>query len=626
MDIPDQLETTVEKPICIFDGECGFCRRSVNYLRADIEDAVSFAPFQEVADDFSEIPVEAFERAVFFVTSDGRVYRGAEAIFQLLAVGHRQLPLWLYKRIPGFSRIADRVYRWVEQHRPLVARIVRFFYGRDPRATSWIQARNAFLKVLGLIVVAAFVSLGVQLGGLFGPTGIVPIEETVSRMGLDGFSTKLLEKPTLFAFGTSPTLLKVTCLVGVFAGLAIFGGLFVRSSLAVAYVGYLSFTTVGAPFLPYQWDLLLLETLFFSIFIAPVGMSGFWPTKHRVGFSGMLVMHWILFRTMFLSGVVKLTSGDESWSNLQALDFHFWTQPLPTWTSYYAAALPDYLLEWMTAGTLIIELFIPLLFLMPRRFRRVGALSCLIFQVSIALTGNYGFFNLLMIGLCLAALDDGFYRMIAARLGRQLADTPTWSRRAPRPILRQILVGIGVSTVLVVGGLKGAQHSLGHRVGGETTQSVLAAASPFRIVNNYGLFAVMTKKRPEILLQGSRDGQTWKNYTFKFKPDKLDKRPTFVLPHMPRLDWQLWFAGLRGCRRSSWWLGRLQKRLLEGSPEVEALLGEVPFDDEPPRYLRTVQYCYRFSDAPEAWWVRGEKQLFCPPVRLKNGQLVRARF
>jgi hypothetical protein len=136
----------------------------------------------------------------------------------------------------------------------------------------------------------------------------------------------------------------------------------------------------------------------------------------------------------------------------------------------------------------------------------------------------------------------------------------------------------------------------------------------------------MTKKRPEILLQGSRDGQTWKNYTFKFKPDKLDKRPTFVLPHMPRLDWQLWFAALRGCRRSSWWLGRFQKRLLEGSPEVEALLGEVPFDDEPPQYLRTIQYRYRFSDTPEAWWVRGEKQLFCPPVRLKNGQLVRARF
>ena len=140
---------------------------------------------------------------------------------------------------------------------------------------------------------------------------------------------------------------------------------------------------------------------------------------------------------------------------------------------------------------------------------------------------------------------------------------------------------------------------------------------PFHSTNAYGLFAVMTTERPEIDLQGSEDGIVWKSYTFRWKPGDVMRRPEFCTPHLPRLDWQMWFAALGGdCRSQSWFLA-FEQRLLEGSPAVLGLLGENPFPDHPPRFLRARLYSYRFTrKGDQAWWKREEAGWFCPPVGL----------
>ena len=102
---------------------------------------------------------------------------------------------------------------------------------------------------------------------------------------------------------------------------------------------------------------------------------------------------------------------------------------------------------------------------------------------------------------------------------------------------------------------------------------------PLRSTNSYGLFAVMTTERPEIIVEGSDDGTSWKPYRFRWKPGELDRRPRFTTPHLPRLDWQLWFAALAGDCRSQPWFLRFEQKLLEGEPEVLSLLGENPFPD-----------------------------------------------
>jgi hypothetical protein len=152
---------------------------------------------------------------------------------------------------------------------------------------------------------------------------------------------------------------------------------------------------------------------------------------------------------------------------------------------------------------------------------------------------------------------------------------------------------------------------------------VFYAAQPLRSVNSYGLFAVMTTTRPEIIVEGSNDRQTWLAYEFKHKPGDAQRRPGFVAPHQPRLDWQMWFAALGTYRENPWFIN-FCVRLLQGSPEVLALLERNPFPNRPPRYVRATVYEYRFTSAAErratgAWWRREFKGEYCPVLSLRGG-------
>ena len=140
--------------------------------------------------------------------------------------------------------------------------------------------------------------------------------------------------------------------------------------------------------------------------------------------------------------------------------------------------------------------------------------------------------------------------------------------------------------------------------------------APFRSVNRYGLFAVMTTTRPEIIVEGSDDGVEWKAYEFKYKAGALNRRPPWVAPHQPRLDWQMWFAAL-GRYDDESWFHEFCQRLLDGSPAVLGLLDRDPFNGRPPREIRSVLYRYHFSDARSratdgVWWTREQLGLYSP--------------
>ena len=147
------------------------------------------------------------------------------------------------------------------------------------------------------------------------------------------------------------------------------------------------------------------------------------------------------------------------------------------------------------------------------------------------------------------------------------------------------------------------------------------AVAPFRTINGYGLFAVMTKERREILVQGSDDGVTWKAYTFRFKPGDPRRAPPWVAPYMPRLDWQMWFAALGGAEQNPWFL-RFLERLLEGSPAVSDLLEENPFGNNPPRFVRALSDRYTFTTMTEGrrtglWWIVEPAAIYFPAVSLE---------
>ena len=141
------------------------------------------------------------------------------------------------------------------------------------------------------------------------------------------------------------------------------------------------------------------------------------------------------------------------------------------------------------------------------------------------------------------------------------------------------------------------------------------------MVSGYGLFAVMTTERDEIVIEGSDDGVIWHEYEFRYKPGDVARRPPWNIPHQPRLDWQMWFAALedpRGLR----WFPRFLQRVLENEPTVMALLARNPFPDKPPLYVRAQFYDYTYArrddKAKGLWWERRSLGLYFPVVHLKN--------
>jgi len=264
-----------------------------------------------------------------------------------------------------------------------------------------------------------------------------------------------------------------------------------------------------------------------------------------------------------------------------------------------------------------VELVAPLLVLAPRRIRLFAAFAITLLQVLILLTGNYAFFNFLTIALCLLAFDDAALTgVLPRRILGWLSSSP---KAKQRPVVWRAVCTAVASLVLFTSGFKMIGEFSGRHW--RPADAVIRMIAPFEIVNTYGLFAVMTTSRPEIIIEGSRDGVTWLAYEFRYKPGGLTRHPPWVEPHQPRLDWQMWFAALGNYRTDPWILQFLQ-RLLEGSPQVLGLLLRNPFPDAPPRYIRAQVYDYRFTTADERkvtgeWWHREWKGIYVPELSLR---------
>jgi hypothetical protein len=270
-----------------------------------------------------------------------------------------------------------------------------------------------------------------------------------------------------------------------------------------------------------------------------------------------------------------------------------------------------------------VELGAPFLIFAPRRLRFCGGAAIAILQILILLTGNYTFFNWLALALCLLLLDDfALEKVVPLKLRRWFSfnsqpSTFNQSRRWPRFITVPLAIGVTMLYLFQISLTLGIRPAWFLPVA-----EADAWLEPFRTFSGYGLFAVMTTERREIIVEGSDDGVNWRSYEFKYKPGDVDRRPAFVAPHQPRLDWQMWFAALGDYQENPWFVN-FCLRLLQGSPEVTALLAKNPFPDHPPRYLRAGLYDYQFTDFAErrgagAWWKREYIGLYLPPVSLSD--------
>ncbi|XP_075409551.1 lipase maturation factor 2 [Tenrec ecaudatus] len=586
--------------------------------------------------------------------------------------------------------------------------------------------RQLFLQGVAAVFMFAFASLYMQIPGLYGAGGILPARKMLRPQG-KGRWQQLWETPSLL--WEAPRLgldtaqgLELLSLLGTLLAL---GALLLRPlrgclTYLLLWAAYLSACQVGQVFLYFQWDSLLLEAGFLAVLVAPLRQRPLQRKAPQSGLAGAMphedlpfwLVRWLLFRLMFASGVVKLTSRCPAWWGLTALTYHYETQCLPTPAAWYAHHLPAWLHRLCVAATFLIEVAVPPLFFSPlRRLRLAAFYSQVLLQLLIMLTGNYNFFNLLTLVLCTTLLDD---QHLHTEQGR--------SRKMPASWPKTLLAALALLLELTVYGLLayGTAHYFSLEVDWEqrtihsrtnftfhqfsqwlksvtlptmwlggvslawellaalwrwtqvrgwlwklwssvqlfvfgvatvalftislvpysymepdthgrllpTVHRLFSSVEHLQLANSYGLFRRMTGLggRPEVVLEGSYDGQHWTEIEFMYKPGNMSRPPAVVTPHQPRLDWQMWFAALGPHTHSPWFTG-LVHRLLQGQESVIRLVqsdpSRYPFHKQPPTYIRAQRYKYWFTQPEEQsrWWRRQWVEQFFPSVTLGDPTL-----
>ncbi len=583
----------IKKPLLIYDGECGFCRYCVNYLVSLVGQKVKFSPFQIEKKNFPKIPLKDFKSAIVLINPNGEKASGAEAGFGVLALGGYGVWHWIYKKIKPFSSLSEGIYRWIARHRNLTYKLCKIAFGRDWRSPRFERTVEWFYTLLAITYISAFLSLSVQILGLVGSNGITPAQIFLNRWasftGIDAY----INFPSIFWFNSSDIMLQFVCLLGALSAL----GLCIKKiriwAALVCYLLYLSYFSVGQIWLGYQWDIFLLEVGFLAIFL-PLWLPVF-----------VWMFRLLVFKFFFLSGMVKVLA-DENWRNLTALDYHFETQPIPNTLSYVFHSLPEFVLKFGTGGVLFVQLVIPFLIFAPRNFRYFGLICMTVLELLIMISGNYNFFNILTLAICVLLLDD-----------QRIERIPQIIKSKIQPSVPGLLTKSFLMVVVLLYVPMAVSQSFHHQIKvSDPVQFIMAYTSPLKMSNSYGLFANMTTKRPEIVIEGSMDGESWRPYEFKYKPGDLNKIPRFTGPHQPRLDWQMWFAALKGnWENVSWWTPFIES-LFQRNPEVLSLLESEAFPQNTPKYIRATLYEYNFAEiGSTTWWTRKKLGTFMPKAQ-----------
>ncbi|MGH9546325.1 MAG: lipase maturation factor family protein [Terriglobales bacterium] len=510
------------------------------------------------------------------------------------------------------------------------ASAIRRVFDGQSGATDCLVPRWLFLRALGLIYFSAFFSLIFQIRGLIGPAGILPAESYLQAAARSlGPWALVWYVPSMLWWSSGSGMLDALCWAGLAASLLLVLNLWPRGALLVCFVCFLSFVAAAQDFSGYQSDGMLLEAGVIALFFAPAGFRPGLGRAHPPSRASLFLLQWEWFRIYFESGAVKLLSGDPEWRHFTAMDEYYQNGPLPTWIGWYVQHLPHWFHASTVVATLALELGLVWMLFLPRRWRIVCFFIVTPWQIGVILTANYTFLNYLVLVLGVLLLDDRFaLRWLPPNLKERVArsacgeaNTPGapvegwWQRLPPK----WAALTLALSSVMLLWIFYATTAELIWMfVPAPIPASPVTALEPFRIANQYGLFAVMTRGRYEIEFQGSADGQNWVPYPFRYKPQDLNQPPGIYAPYQPRFDWNLWFASL-GFWRAYPIVPNTELRLLANDKDVLNLFAGNPFPQQPPRQVRAVLWQYWFTTMAEKratgmWWRRQSLGLYAPTL------------
>ncbi len=464
----------------------------------------------------------------------------------------------------------------------------------DPDAYT-IATAIVFPRLLGVIYFFAFGAFLFQIRGLIGENGILPVKTFlvwVKRAYPKNYFSVI---PSVFWLNHSNAALLGVVATGTALSVLLMAGVYPPLILFFLYILYLSIVSAGQEFLGFGWEGFLLEITFNAFFLTLTTPSNLFI---------WISINLVLFRFHFQGAAVKLQSRDPNWRNLTAVAFHYQSQPIPNTQAWYAHKLPMWFQKFSTLLMFFLELVVPFA-LFGTDLMRFLAFFCLIsLQFFIWFTGNFSFLNHLTVVLCTILISNAYFG--------SYIDAPSTTSY---PFLDVLCTSVGLFLVALQLGFL-----WNHFYPNNLLNKVSSLFSSFYIANRYGIFAIMTTTRIEIVFEGSDDGIEWKEYLFYHKPSEVTRRPRRISPYQPRIDWQAWFLPFGYSRHESWFNNFIY-HLLKGTPEVMALLRENPFKDKPPKFVRTLSYDYTFSSVEEKkatgrWWNRRYVGVFSYPMTL----------
>jgi hypothetical protein len=470
--------------------------------------------------------------------------------------------------------------------------------------SGWLS-RALFERTLALIYLVAFLSAANQFVPLLGEHGLLPAVRFIDAVPFRA-------SPSLFYLAPYDGAFRAAAWIGVIAALAALSGYPQRLGWAAAtatwgllWVLYLSFVNVGQIFYGFGWETLLLETGFLAIFL---GASGTQPSRLL-----NLLQRWVLFRLMLGAGLIKLR-GDACWRDLTCLDVYYETQPIPNALSWWFHWMPHWIHQAGVVFNHVVEVAVPFAYFAPQPIASVAGLVTIFFQLMLIVSGNLSWLNWLTIVLAISTLDDRVLGWLP--LERPPLKDPSTLHRGLIAALAAVVAFFSLSPVL---------NML------SPSQVMNTSFEPFHLVNTYGAFGSITRRRDEIVIEGSPDetvgeATTWREYEFKGKPGDPKRLPSQIAPYHLRLDWLMWFAAMEPPDEHASWFDPLIVKLLQGDAATLGLLRTNPFPDRPPRFIRAELFRYTFTTPDEhkrtgRWWDREPIGLYLPPVSLKNGSM-----
>ncbi len=481
---------------------------------------------------------------------------------------------------------------------------------------SYWLVRIWIIRFLGILFLVAFLILFNQGIPLLGGHGLLPIRDFSRAIALQvGSNWKgFLENPSLFQFFYSDRVLHIVSMVGIIFSIPLILGFANFPILFSLWFLHLSVVNSGQLFYSFGWETQLLEFTFLCFFLCPLWRLSLLDARSPPKKAAIIFQRWMLFRLMLGAGLIKLR-GDPCWRDLTCLFFHYETQPNPHPISWFYHQMPLWFHKGGALFNHFVEVVLPFGVFGPKTLRRTSGVFMALFQCILISSGNLAWLNWLTLIMTIPCLDDEFIRYCTG--GWLQPKNPYLFSSAP-PMSRATTVTLTLFTIA------GLVLSVQPAVNLFSSEQVMNGSfNRFHFINSYGAFGSVTKERDEIVILGSNASDSnlpsaWKEYEFKCKPGRVDRRPCFITPYHYRLDWQIWFSAMRP-EISEPWLARFAKHLLENDPGALSLLEKNPFPSKPPKWLRMDLYRYEFTKFGEpGWWKRKYLHPYLPPVQLST--------